>query len=432
MLSEGVDSRLEYAMQEAENEMKTVNADELAAGMILAGDIHGPDGRLLLAANTQLNENHLRIFRVWGITEAAILGNGVDCAHPEQDIPEDILKEAGLRIAALFDACNVDNDVLDELKKQCTIFRARALLENGEPHRVRRCPLIDPPDRPLPSLNEFLGTADVFISFPETFYRILEVIDDPGSTAARLANVVGKDPGMSAKLLRLVNSPFYGFPQQIDRLERAVALVGTRELSQLALGITIIQSFSGISSEALATREVWTHSLACGVFARVLASHVPDVAGETLFVAGILHDTGRLIMLSRIPGAVAQAMIRSHKDCMPMYAAEQAILGWDHTDLARELFQRWELPPTLQEAAAGHHAPALSADPRGAALVHLADIMTIALEYGFNGSSWVPPLAPGAWECLDMPLSVLGPSIRIGARQLNDILSLFLPRKETT
>lgn len=406
--------------------MHTLNANDLTQGMILAQDIHGPDGRLLLAANTVLEERHLRIFQIWGVTEAQVFGDAATPTSLEDNFPAGIILEAERRVNALFEPCNAEHEVLTELKRQCTLYRAQALLLHGEPHRVRSCPLVDPQPRPLPSLNEFLGTANIFVSFQETFFRILEVIDDPGSTAGHLANVVGKDPGMSAKLLQLVNSPFYGFPQQIDNLERAVTLVGTRELSQLALGITIIQSFDGIAANVLSTREVWTHSLACGVFARVLASHIPGLPGESLFVAGILHDTGRLVMLSRLPGLVAEAMVLSHRECLPMYLVERQLLGWDHTDLARELFQRWGLPPTLQDAAAGHHAPALATDIRSAALLHVADIMAIALEYGFNGSSWVPPLAPKAWESLNLSPSVLGPCIRVGARQIDDILSLFL------
>ncbi|MGE4293941.1 MAG: HDOD domain-containing protein [Desulfovibrio sp.] len=407
--------------------MKAMNADDLAPGMILAADVHGPDGRVLLAADTLLEERHLRIFQAWGITEVRIQGNGNDAPVPEDDFPPEVIEEARLRVDSVFEPCAFSHEFFIELHRQTVLFRAQTLLQGEEPHRIRRCPLIKPQQRPLPTLRDFLAEANIFVSFPETFFQILDVIDDPGSTAGRLARVVGKDPGMSAKLLRLVNSPFYGFPQQIDSLERAVALVGTRELSQLALGITIIQSFKGISTDALSTREVWTHSLACGVFARVLASHVRGLAGESLFVAGILHDTGRLVMLSKIPGVVAEAMRLSLQVCVPMYMAERQILGWDHTDLARELFRSWGLPPTLQEAAAMHHAPDQSQEVRGASLLHVADIMTIALEYGFNGSSWVPPLHPGAWECLDIPYSVIGPCIRAGARQLDDIMTLFLP-----
>ncbi|SKA71880.1 HD-like signal output (HDOD) domain, no enzymatic activity [Paucidesulfovibrio gracilis DSM 16080] len=406
--------------------MQTINVDELAPDMILAKDIHGPDGRLLLAGNTILETHHLRVLRIWGITEAVILGNGTEPIRQEDDFPPEILHRAEQRVSVLFDACSEDHPATTELRRQCLLFRARALMENQEPHRVRHCPLVDPPKSSPPSLEEMLKQGDVFISFPETFFRILEVIDDPTSTARHLADVVGKDPGMTAKLLRLVNSPFYGFSRPVEQIERAVTLVGTRELSQLALGVTIIQSFSGISTPAPTTKAIWTHSLACGVFARVLASHLPEISGEALFVAGILHDTGRLVMLSRLPEIVAQAIIISHQECLPLYLAEQRLLGWDHTTLARELFQRWNLPPTLLETAAGHHAPTLCAEPRGASLLHMADMMTIALEYGFNGSALVPNPEPGAWECLDAPLSIIGPTIRTGARQLEDILTLFL------
>lgn len=406
--------------------MKTIHADELAPGMILAEDVLGPDGRRLLSANTLLAAEHLRMFQAWGVTEANIFGDAVEPVAPEDAFPPEILDEARVRTEAVFDTCGSTHEMLIELQRQCVLHRARTLLENHEPHRVRQCPLIRPHPRPLPSLDAFLDEADIFVSFPETFFRILEVLDDPDSTAGHLADVVALDPGMSAKLLRLVNSPFYGFSKPIDNLERAVALVGTRELSQLALGITIIQSFDGVAGERLTTREVWTHSLACGVFARVLASHVQGVAGEGLFVAGILHDTGRLIMLTRLPGIIGEAMRLSLDECTPLYAAERRLLGWDHTDLARRLFQRWNLPQALQEAAAGHHAPMACPQQKAAALLHVADILAIALEYGFNGSSWVPPLAPGAWECLGIPTSVLGPSISAGARQIDDILTLFI------
>ncbi|MEF2145435.1 MAG: HDOD domain-containing protein [Desulfovibrionaceae bacterium] len=406
--------------------MSKINVNELSAGMVLSEDVFGPDGRMLLSQGTTLEDRHLRILLVWGVTEAKVMPETLGAEDGEAGLPQAVREQATLRIDQLFSQCGTKHEALAELHRQCVNTLGRNMLRGEARSLPCRKPNLSLPTDPPPELDAFLTQADIFLSFPETFFRIVQVIDDPGSTAAHLADVVGKDPGMSAKLLKLVNSPFYGFPQQIENLERGIALVGTRELSQLALGITIIQTFNGIPSEILSTREVWGHSLACGVFARLLASYKPGVTEETLFVAGILHDTGRLIMLDRLPQFMALAITVSMQENIPLHQAERRVFGWDHADLARALFQRWGLPASLRDAAYGHHAPSQATDNMEAALLHFADIMAIALEYGYSGNCLVPPLEEDAWDSLQLAPSVIAPVIAAGTRQIDDIVTFFL------
>ncbi|NIV98483.1 HDOD domain-containing protein, partial [Candidatus Saccharibacteria bacterium] len=133
---------------------------------------------------------------------------------------------------------------------------------------------------------------------PSIVFELNEVIANPLSSAEDIAQVVNRSPSLTALLLKIVNSPFYGFPSKIDKISLAVTLIGTREISGLALGISLVSLFNNIPKELLSMYSFLRHSLACGIFSRILAAHKSLPQTEQLFVSGLLHDLGRLILYS--------------------------------------------------------------------------------------------------------------------------------------
>ena len=142
-------------------------------------------------------------------------------------------------------------------------------------------------------------------SLPDVFVRVNEVLGDPLSTSQEAAEAIGMDTGLSAKLLRLVNSAFYGFPVKVDTLSRAVTIVGSRQLTTLALGLSVLAMFKDLPGDLVDMRSFWKHSIGCGVIASSLAE--PGIGGEVerLFVAGLLHDVGRLVLYRSLPRHLA-------------------------------------------------------------------------------------------------------------------------------
>ncbi|TVR51963.1 MAG: HDOD domain-containing protein [Gemmatimonadales bacterium] len=239
---------------------------------------------------------------------------------------------------------------------------------------------------------------------PEVHGKIVRELGRPDSGSRDIARVIAEDPGLVARLLGLVNSALYGLPRRVESLERAVTMVGTRQLRELVLATSIISSFDGIVDDQLDMRSFWKHSLACGVGARRLALIQGADHPETHFLAGLVHDLGRLVLLLEGGERMAEAMEMAREGDLLLHEAERLLFGFDHTQVGQCLMERWKLGADLEEAVAFHHAPFLATrHPEIAASVHLADLFANALRWGSSGAFSVAPLTPCAWTRLGIP-----------------------------
>jgi HD-like signal output (HDOD) protein len=262
-------------------------------------------------------------------------------------------------------------------------------------------------------------------SLPIVYGQINETIKKPTSSAYDIGNVISKDAGLSARLLKIVNSTFYGFPSKIDTLSRAVTIVGTRQLSTLALGMNIINVFKDIPSDLIDMKSFWQHSIGCGIAARIIAGYKNIQNIERLFVAGLLHDIGRLILYSSIPIHARNALLNAKCADSLLHKEEHEIMGFDHTKIGGLLLKKWKLPISLENNVTYHHIPQESKDPLEPAIVHLADIMTNALGMGSSGERFVPPLDPDAWQCIGISANTLALAITQIDRQIEEIIQFL-------
>ena len=241
-------------------------------------------------------------------------------------------------------------------------------------------------------------------TLPRTVLQITELINNPRSSASDLASVIADDQVLTARLLKLVNSAFYGFPQQISTVTRAVVLIGFDAIRNLLLTTSVFDLFAGKKAGSQAKLEkFWDHSMACAVGAKVIASHLRYEKVEELFVAGLLHDIGKIIEMIYLPDEFAKVEALVAKENILMVQAEARRLAYTHADIGRLLAERWNLPSNLVNAISYHHNP-VQADEnsREASIVHLADIFARALNVGSGGDSKMPALDPAAWEMLQI------------------------------
>ncbi len=240
------------------------------------------------------------------------------------------------------------------------------------------------------------------------YHRLVQVIDHPLSSAADVGKVISEDPGLTARLLRLVNSPIYGFPSRIDTVTQAISIVGMTQLRDLAVGTSFMRLFSNVPSHLVDMDSFWRHSIACGLTARLLAGHRREANVERFFVAGLLHDIGRPIIFMRAPLEAASALLESSQTGELLYQVEQKLLGFHHGAVGSALLERWRLPGLLVDGAAWHHSPRLATRfPAEAAVVHVADVIANALELGSSGEHRVPAFEPAAWDLLDLSPTIL-------------------------
>ena len=264
-------------------------------------------------------------------------------------------------------------------------------------------------------------------SLPEIFVMINEVVNDPTSSFSDIAQVVNLDTSLSARLLKIVNSSFYSFPSNIETVTHAIAVIGTEQLHNLALATTIIANFKGISDKTLNMNLFWRHSLGVAIVARNLAIHCRESNPERFYLAGILHDIGRLIILENLPEEAREIMARRNETNEIMWKIERDVLGFDHGEVGAALSRNWNLPLSLEEIIGNHHNPSQSKRyPLETTLIHLADIIAKAMGLGSSGDNHIPPLDEKSWEQLKLPTGVFSAIWNQTETQYKETINIIL------
>ncbi|GAB6041794.1 HDOD domain-containing protein [Endothiovibrio diazotrophicus] len=274
------------------------------------------------------------------------------------------------------------------------------------------------------------GTTQVS-SLPSLYRRLDEAIDAPNSSFAHIGKIVADDTGFTARLLRIANSALYNFPSKIETVERAMSIIGTKQLRELALATTVVRMFKGMENSLVSMESFWRHSICCGAAARVIATARRENNIERFFVLGMLHDIGRLVMYNRIPEVCAGIIDEAQRDRRLLFEVEKEQLGFNHADIGRLLLQMWKLPKAQIEAVGYHHAPHVAQHyPMEAAVLHIADVIANALQWGTSGEGFVPRFNAEAWQRLELTERHLEAIVAHTDEQTGEAIRLFLDDEE--
>jgi len=252
-------------------------------------------------------------------------------------------------------------------------------------------------------------------TLPEIYDRLAAAADDPDSSVWDVEKIVRQDPALTGKLLRLVNSAFYGLRRPVSTVAQAVLVVGHDALKQMVLTTSVISLFRDNGSAPLPYRDYWAHCVATAAAARQLALCLGEEHPEEFFVAGLLHDIGKLIHSEYLPELFNRALVVAKAERLPLVQAEREVMGLSHDETGGLLASRWKLAPAIQRAVASHHAPTLAANETVALhehVVHCADIISNGMGLGFGGSYRLPPLTPLSWELLRLSTGHLAQAVR--------------------
>jgi len=267
------------------------------------------------------------------------------------------------------------------------------------------------------------GTVEV-ASLPEIFIRINEMVDNPHYSASDIGRMLSKDPAMTARLLKIVNSPFYNFPSKIDTVSRAITVIGVRELRDLVLATTVVKLFTGLPNDLVSMDSFWRHSTQCAIVARLIAAKNRELNVERFFIAGLLHDIGSLLIYRKIPELAREALLRASHNDEVLEIAERQVMGFTHADVGAELIRKWRLPKNIEEAVEYHHLPQnCHTGAKEVAVVHLANIITAAIWDTAPEPMVIPPLDPKAWEVLDLTPDDIEPMVSDAELQFEEIFS---------
>ena len=234
-------------------------------------------------------------------------------------------------------------------------------------------------------------------TLPGIVAKLGKMAEDPDTTTEQMGRVISKDHILATKLLRLVNSAFYGFPQRISSLNSAIILLGFNVIKSLIISASIFEVMEAQDVE------LWEHSLGCAVVCNVLARHLGVKDPEEISTAGLIHDIGKVAIKMELPREYEMITDLSQEKKISRLEAEREILGLDHAEVGSWLAKSWNLPNKLVEPIACHHDPQLAREEQMAsAIVHFGNIMIRGLGYGHAGDIWVPPLNNKAWKLLDL------------------------------
>jgi HD-like signal output (HDOD) protein len=215
-------------------------------------------------------------------------------------------------------------------------------------------------------------------ALPAHAYEVVELVDNPKSSAAQLSKTISADPALSAKVLRMANSPYYGFQKKISTIDFAIIVLGFDTLKEIVISISLMSALQNNQDKQLDLDVFWDHSLSSAILARKLARETGYRLPSEAFMAGLLHDLGILVIHKYFHADYMkiQALIREAD--MPPLRAEESILGVTHADVGRWLAERWNLPTHLCETIAFHHTTESMEDKKLAALIQIADVVSNA------------------------------------------------------
>jgi len=284
------------------------------------------------------------------------------------------------------------------------------------------CPDFSPAKRQIKEINP--------PPLPQVFAALQGIANDPLSSLADMAQIISHDPGLSSFLLRLANSAFYSFPGGVDSVFRAAQLIGMREILSLAAA----KAVSGLFNESprkdlLEVERFWRHSVACAILARALAKRAGRTEPDRAFMAGLLHDVGKILLVIAEPDMCEASLLLARQSGLILYEAERRTLGFDHAELGASVLKRWVLPQPLIEAVQHHHAPSRDVNAAGSDAVHVADVIALSLGIGPRPDCLAPPMDAGAWESLGLAPEDLGPVIGECDSRLDELRELFLGPK---
>ncbi len=283
----------------------------------------------------------------------------------------------------------------------------------------------------LKDLQKTLESISSIPTLPTVIERITRLLQNPKTSAEEIGKAITTDQALASKVLKLVNSAFYGFPGRISTITHAIVILGFSTVKNIVLTASILDIFSRKRTTDVADfdfEQFWLHSIACGAASQSIAKFLGNKDKEECFIAGLIHDMGKVILCQYLPEDFKEAFSLSRQQSLLFYESEKKLFNITHEEIGGMLAERWNLPKSLQNAIKYHHNPSTSRDHyMTTAIVHCADIFVRALDFGNGGDTKIPVMAENVWKNLgleNVPLPTLFDSIEDEFEKANVFIQL--------
>ncbi|MDW8372584.1 MAG: HDOD domain-containing protein [Planctomycetota bacterium] len=278
----------------------------------------------------------------------------------------------------------------------------------------------------MPTIADILAAAGELKALPRAWQHIDAVLAREAATSEQIAAAVAADPPLAARVLKLANSPLYGFSRRVERLSQAVHMIGTRQLRELALAMAVVDLVQGCGAARALVFSYLRRSLAVALTARSLAQRRREANVERLFVSGLLHDLGWFALFLADAELAQRCLAQARSRGESVERSEARELGFDHAAIGEALLQQWRLPQSLSEPVRWHHAPALASSQRvECALIHVA-MVTCELVGVIDALGLTTPLDGSAWDLLGLEPTACVDSVREAEDALAAMIDIFV------
>lgn len=236
-------------------------------------------------------------------------------------------------------------------------------------------------------IGRFISQIKDLPTLPTVMEKIVTLTNDPDVSIARVEEAIATDPVISTKLLRIVNSAYFSFFREITSLRQAIVVLGLEATKNLVYGTSIISAFGRESKiKQFPLEGFWRYSVACGNISRTLASLLDYTFYEEAFLAGLVHNIGKLVIAKYRPEDFEKSIAKAMSDDIPLSEAEQEIIGFDHNEVGHQLAVRWRLPLLLDEIISFNERPAEAENFKEmTSIVRLASLLCRSNGIGVSG-----------------------------------------------
>jgi putative nucleotidyltransferase with HDIG domain len=239
--------------------------------------------------------------------------------------------------------------------------------------------------------------------------EVLSLVDEPGAGCTRLAEIIAREPVLAARVLRLVNSAYFGLPRKVSDIRQAVFLLGFRTVRTVVLTASALSVFEDVESTCFDLARFWQHSISAAAVCRALARRCQTFDAETAFTLGLLHDLGKLVLVRYRPDEAEQVVRTAQEQSATFFDSEQQVVPISHPALGAWLARRWQLPPVLVDGLSAHHAPPGDNLPPLHAAIRFANYLCTVKGLIASGSCAADALDRQTWDALRLSAADLPP-----------------------
>lgn len=270
-------------------------------------------------------------------------------------------------------------------------------------------------------VNDAVQSISHIATLPEITLKIIDLVENPRSTAQDLHKVISNDPALVARILKVVNSAFYGLPGQIGSINRAIVLLGLNAVKNIVIAASLAKLFrGGRVSPNFSAKDLWTHSIAVGVLSKMITTKINNILPDEAFLGGLIHDLGILVELQAMRDPLIEVVETAAKQEVRYIDLETKVMGADHQAFGAGLTSKWKFPKSFQYITGHHHDPmALPQDCRFlTSVVHVADHICCEEGLGYSLTCKSEPLDPNVLAELGLTMD----AIKEMAKQLPEML----------